>query len=209
MDMRKYVSVTGLWLRMVLGAELAPFPPLEEPLEHANDLIFAPLAVSLGAMIPADAMSIFRNFQGEHLVTQELPGNRVATAWLGQNVMLGGEFTGLTRDAGSPRSQFHPATVHWRMPNGDVGWIKLIECPRVDVRAEKDKLSITSVAGNLRFRVHSPSANKEHLKRDRWQLPGLNVTLQTDANTSESSPVEDDIDVIYRNATNIALQIAR
>jgi len=209
MDMRKYVSVTGLWLRLVLGVELAPFPPLEKPLEHGNDLIFAPLAVSLGAMIPADAMSVFRNFPGEHLVTQELPGNRVATAWLGQNVMLGGEFTGLTRDAGSPRSQFHPATVHWRMPNGDVGWIRLIECPRVDVRAEKDKLSITSVAGNLRFRVHAPSANKEHLKRDRWQLPGLNVTLQTDANTSESSPVEDDLDVIYRNATNIALQIAR
>jgi len=49
----------------------------------------------------------------------------------------------MTRDAGSPRNQFHPATRHSKTPAGDVGWVRLMQCPRVDVRTEKNLLTIT------------------------------------------------------------------
>ena len=66
---------------------------------------------------------------------KQISQERTATAWIGKNVIFGGEITGKTRDAGTT-TQFHPATVQWRTPSGEVGWVQLVECPPVDATAE-------------------------------------------------------------------------
>ncbi|MDQ2948374.1 MAG: hypothetical protein M3Y27_20965, partial [Acidobacteriota bacterium] len=208
MDMRRYVSLLGLWLRTVLPANTAPFPELREPLEHADDLMFAPCAVSVATKIPEDAMAHFRKFQGERLVEQRITGERVATAWIGKDVLLGAESTGFTKESGSPRSQFHPVTIHWTVPSGaqkeDVGWIRLIQSPRINARAERDKITITAI-GDARFRISAPGLQPSRIVRDHWVLPGLTVDVDTDARSAEVVPGDGYVDVVYHQATRYKL----
>jgi hypothetical protein len=80
MDLRKYVSLVGLWLRTALDASLAPFPEISGPLEHSNDLIYAPLFAVLGANIPDEAMKHFQGFVEERQIRRVITPSRLATA---------------------------------------------------------------------------------------------------------------------------------
>jgi hypothetical protein len=205
MDMRRYVSLVGTWLGLVLPPDLTPLPDPSGPMDHAHDYVVVPTYVVLGAQVPADALEHFKKFQGEHQLTRPITGPRVATAWLGEKVMLGGEFTGLTRSAVPPESQFHPATIYWRLPDGGVGWILLQASPRVDARAEKNRLSIEAV-GDSTFRVNAPGLTPAQVARDRWTLPGLMVEVQTDSSAFSLSAAEGGLDAHYRGATRFVLR---
>ena len=117
MDMQSYVSVMGLWLRTVLDADHAPLTTFDPPVDHVADLWIVPLIVVLDTKIPPDAMAKFEHFPGPHQVNRPIADQRIATAWIGKNVIYGGEITGHTRDVDA-RSQFHPVTVQWQAP----GW---------------------------------------------------------------------------------------
>jgi hypothetical protein len=208
MDMPSYVSLTGMWLALVLDPPQVPLPDPNGPMGHANDFIFGPLAVITGARIPAEALMHFQQFQGERQVERQLPGGRTATAWLGRQVMLGGEITGLSRAAGpASRTIFHPATIHWARPDGGIGWILLRECPRVDARAGENQLTIRAI-GDSTFQISAPGLTAADVGRDGWKLPGLTVTVETDALGFEATPREGGFDLKYREATKIVLRTA-
>ncbi|MBS1874949.1 MAG: hypothetical protein JSU00_17155 [Acidobacteria bacterium] len=207
MDMRRYVSVTGLLLRTVLDAEQAPFPPFEIGVDHANDLPYLPLTLAEPTQIPAGAMESFRSFQGERLVRQAITSTRVATAWIGADYMYGGESTSMTRDALEPDGQFHAATAHWRLPDGDVGWIRLLRAPRLDATASREGLSI-SCTGDMTFRIHAPGAAASAIQRNHWTLPGLFVQVYTDATGAETSAGDDHVDIVYHDMTRLTLRFA-
>jgi hypothetical protein len=206
MDMRHYVSLTGLWLRTVLDPEIAPVPAIGYDVEHGNDLAYVTCYLLVPSRIPEDAMKWFRAFQGEHLVTQKITAKRTATAWIGKDYMFGGEFTSMTRDAAAPTTQFHPATAHWKMPDGDVGWIRLVNAARVDAVASKDGLKISCV-GDATFRIKAQGANAANVQRDRWSLPGLTVDMDTDAAGASSTAHDGYIDIAYRDATRFTMRI--
>ncbi|MBV9083675.1 MAG: hypothetical protein JOZ62_13430 [Acidobacteriaceae bacterium] len=208
MDMRRYVSVVGLFLRTVLPADSAPFPDLKEPLSHANDLIFTPLAIAVPTKIPPDAMPSFREFQHEHLVKQAITGNRVATAWIANRVAIGGEFTAMSKDANTPASQFHPATIHWNAADEEVGWIRLMDCPRVDASVEPGILRIQAV-GKSQFRIAAPGLQPAQIEKQRWTLPGLTVIVDTDAELFNVSQGNGYVDAIYGNATRFVLRVSK
>jgi len=175
---------------------------------HAHDFIFGHLTVITGARIPAEALTHFQQFHGERQVERQLPGGRTATAWLGRQIMLGGEITRLTRAAGpASRTIFHPATIHWAMPDGDIGWILLRECPRVDARASENLLVIQAI-GDSTFQISAPGLTAADVGREGWKLPGLNVTVETDALGFEVTPREGGFDLKYREATKLVLRTA-
>lgn len=208
MDMRRYVSLTGVWLALVLDPPLVPLPDPKGPMGHAHDFLFGVLAAKVGAAVPAEALAHFQRFHGERLVERELPGGRLATAWLGERLMLGGEVTGLALAAGpASRTIFHPATVHWEMPGGDIGWILLREAPRVDARAAKGTLTVTAI-GNSKWQIFAPGLKAEDVTRDRWVLPGLTVTVETDALGFAVIVREGGCEVQYREATTMVLRTA-
>lgn len=204
MDMRKYVSLEGLWLRTVLGAGPAPFPEISGRMEHPDDLSYAPLLAVLGAKIPEQAMKHFQGFVGERQVRRVITPERVATAWIGRDLIIGAESTTYTREAAA---QFHPATVHWKMPDGDVGWIRLLEGPRLNAHAEKESLNILGV-GDYTFRVAAPGLDATAFARSQWTIPGLSVRLETDAMRMDVKPGTGFVDVQYREATKFALHFA-
>ena len=179
MDMQSYVSVVGICLRTVLDEDQSPLPKFDPPVDHVADLWMAPLVVILGTQIPPDAMKSFRSFPGEHEVRRQITDQRIATAWIGKNMIYGGEITGKTKDVDA-RSQFHPVTVQWQMPSGKIGWIQLTRCPPIDASADKKHIVI-SATGDVSFRIFAPGMSSRDLRGGRWTLPGLAVHIATDS----------------------------
>lgn len=206
MDMRRYVSLTGVWMSLVLPAELTPLPDPSGAMGHAHDFVCAPTYVALGAVVPPDVLKHFRAFKGECVLRRPITATRTATAWLDRDIMLGGEATNQTRAAGPRINQFHPATAHWRIGAGDVGWFLLRECPPVDARAEPNRLTIATERGDSTFRISAPGLDPDKLARDRWAMPNLEVKIETDATNFAVTPGEGFIDVTYRGATRLVLR---
>jgi hypothetical protein len=205
MDMESYVSVVGVWLRTVMSGGTAPLPKIEASTDHVADAWFAPQFVVLGTKIPVDAMANFQRFQGEHLVRRQITKERTATAWIGKDVIYGGEFTSKTKDA-ETTTQFHPATVQWRTPLGKVGWIRLITCPLVDAAADEHGLTIVAT-GDIRLRFFAPNAGPTKVSSTRWELPGLNVDVSSDAKGFAQTKSGEAMDVTYSGMTKMTLSI--
>jgi hypothetical protein len=204
MDMRRYVSLTGAWMSLVLPADLTPLPDPSGPMGHAHDFVVVPAYVALGAQVPEDVLASFGVFKGERMLRRNITGSRIATAWLADKVMIGGEITGETRGANPNSGQFHPATIHWQVPGGEVGWMKLHASPWCDAEANKETLALTSSkAGDYTFRLSAPGLAVEKLLRERWTLPGLAVRVDTDATSVVKTPGADFVDVVYTNAKRV------
>ena len=203
MDMQKYVSVTGLWLRTVLDADKAPLTGFDDPpVDHVDDLFFTPPIVVLDTHIPSDAMNSFRSFQGEHQVRRPIADQRVATAWIGKELIYGGEITGHTKDVDA-HSQFHPVTVQWQAP-GRIGWIQLTRCPMIDAEATKSGIAI-SASGDVSYRIFAPNLSSDSTKAGQWVLPGLVVHVDTDANNFTAQQHGQFVDVTYTAMTKMNL----
>ena len=175
MDMRRYAAVVGMWFWLATGRDLAPFPRPHERFAHAHDFLFAPPAALLGAVVPDAALPHLLAFQGERQVEQVIADEprRVATAWLGRDVIIGAEHAGGSR---SGAIQYHPATMHWRVGGDDVGWLRLVHNEPVDARAGANRLQIEG-SGEIAFQVCAAGAHARDITGTLWQLPGLTVTV--------------------------------
>jgi hypothetical protein len=205
MDMQSYVSVMGLWLRTVLDADHAPLTRFVPPVDHVADLWIVPLIAVLDTRIPADAMKQFEAFPGEHEVRLPISGQRVATAWIGKNLIYGGEITGHTRDVDA-RSQFHPVTVQWQTPNGKIGWIQLTRCPMIDAGADKTGISISAI-GDVSFRIDAPGARASQVTEEQWPLRGLRIQVSSDAKGFSAVQNGRFVDVTYTGMTRMHLSM--
>jgi hypothetical protein len=205
MDMEHYVSLVGVWMRTVLDARDAPLPPITATTDHVADSWFAPQFAIVGTRIPADALKKMKTFEGGHLLRKQITEQRVATAWIGRDVIFGGEATGKTKDAGTT-TQFHPATVQWRSPSGEIGWVQLVQSPMVDATADKEGLTI-STAGTTRWRVHAKGLIPAKITAADWDLPGLRVSVTADSKSFSAEKTDDGIDLVYSGITGMRLNI--
>jgi len=205
MDMESYVSVVGVWMRTTLDALHAPLPRIAATTDHVADVWFAPHIAILGTRIPSDALAKMKKFEGEHLVHKQITEQRVATAWIGRNVIYGGQATSKTKDAGTT-TQFHPATVQWRTPSGEIGWVRLVESPMVDATADKQGITI-STTGTVRLRLHSKDIVQANISATDWKLPGLHILVTSDAKNFTLEKAQDSLDLVYTGITGIKLNI--
>jgi hypothetical protein len=165
MDMRRYASLLGIWMWPAMPSRAAvPFPPVDAPFDHAHDLSHGPLADVLGPVVPADVAGDLVTFGGDHTVEQRITSGRVATGWLSDRVMCGGEHGDLRASA---RGQYHPATVHWALPDGDdVGWIRLVHYAPARAVASPGTLDMECL----------PSAKRGDVPPELWfRTPDLRV----------------------------------
>jgi hypothetical protein len=198
MDLRRYAGLLGLWIWLAAGRAHAPFPDPDHPFEHSWDFGAAPAYALLGAVVPTDALPHFLAFQGERSVEQVLADNprRVATAWVGERLLIGAEAGG-----GEARSsQFHPATLHWQLPDSTVGWLRLRAQGAVDARAEPGVLALTYSGGatQVAFEIFAPGATAAAVVRTHWELPGLAVGVETDAGALTVHERDDGLELRYR-----------
>lgn len=210
MDMETYVAFTGVWMRTLLPADKAPFPIPDAHTDHLPDLWFAPQVVILGANPPVAALAKIRTFSGEHAVERQITDERRATAWIGDKVILGGEFTSLTKDAPNP-TQFHPATVQWRTPSKSIGWFYVLQAPKIDAVVDKTKMRITA-EGDVVFRVKAAGAEAAKITANKWTLPGLTVTIQGDQKSFAVKPStyykpNDSFEITYSGMRQMTLTV--
>jgi hypothetical protein len=192
-------------MRTVSDAQNAPLPKIAPSTDHVADVLFAPHFAILGTRIPPDALEQMKKFQGDHLLHKQITEERVATAWIGRDVMFGGEITGKTKDAGTT-TQFHPATVQWRTPTGEIGWVRLMESPMIDATADKQGLTI-SATGTVRLRLHAKNLVQTKISATTWELPGLTVAVSSDAKNFSLEKTDDSVEVVYAGITGMKLEI--
>jgi hypothetical protein len=205
MNMEHYVSVVGVWMRTVLDASAAPLPVLTATTDHLSDIWLAPHFAILGTNIPQAALHKIKHFDGPSFIRQRISNNRVATSWIGNRVIYGGEATQKTRGT-SLTQQFHPGTIQWRTPSGEIGWVQLIACPPVDVTAEKDRLNI-STSGTVTLRIHASGLAKSNISASLWQLPGLHVAAHSDSKKFAVHDAPDSLDLVYSGISRLQLDI--
>ena len=186
MDMGRYASVVGLVMRLAIDKTHAPFPDTNGSFEHDHDIGFVPLNAFLGVRIPSDALLHFVAFRGERQVEQVLADapRRVATTWLGKEIMIGGEFTSRTAPTSN---QLFPGTIHWRINTGQIGWIRLLYLEPVDAHASRNRLEIQTTS-EIAFLVSAPGTSIEQFERDCWRLPQLMVRVESDAESMGVQP---------------------
>lgn len=178
MDMNRYAGMLGLWVWEALGRQAAPFPDVSRPFDHAHDLCIGPCVSLLQPAIPDDAVGALTAFPGPHEVSQVVSDELgfTATGWLGDDVMLGGA-------AGVPwraEGQFHPATLHWRAPDGSVGWLKLLHAGPLDAVASEGRLDVV-VHDHAKKGAQPVSVSASHqgtFAGDRWTFPGLALRVE-------------------------------
>ncbi len=204
MDMNRYCALVGLPIWVAVGRGLAPFP--EKDID--SEFCYGPCFGILDARVPEEVLPHLKAFSGERQIERQITTapERVATAWLGQSLMLGAESSGIfyRRD-----SQFHPATMHWKTPSGSVGWVRLRHIGSVEARAERNRLTISGQIsksmeaehGNdhrhFIFRVSAEGMDKDTIRKDRWNLPGLTVLVDTNLQEAVVSQGEGDVDIRY------------
>ena len=202
MDMGRYVGAVGLWMWAALGREYTPLPSFEEPFEHGHDLLLGPAAALLGARIPDAAADRLVAFSGERLVERVVSSDphRVATAWLEPGLMLGAE----SSDPGwSAWGQYHPATVHWRCPDGSIGWIRLRHRAPVSATVTERALAVVCRPHPRHgpqpttIEIHAPGASPGAIGEAMWTLPGLVAEVHTAARPSDVTEEGDLIVVRY------------
>jgi hypothetical protein len=170
------------------------------------DIWFAPHLAVLGTRIPADAFKKMTKFEGEHLVRTQITDQRIATAWIGNRVIYGGEATGKTKDDG-PGSQFHPATIQWRTPSGEIGWVQLTESPMIDAIADAHGIAI-SATGTIRIRIHAKGLDEAKISAAGWELPGLKVAVTADSKSFSKDKTGENADLVYSGITGMRWEIA-
>jgi hypothetical protein len=179
MDMESYVAGMGIWIATVVDASQAPLPPITASTNHVADIYFAPGPIIMGAHMTPSARAKLSSFEGPHLVTRRIDDQRVATAWIGEHAIWGAEFTSKTLDTIPHKTQFFPVTVQWRMPSGRIGWIQLIESPKIDATADRNGVTIDA-AGDVAFRIFAPGTKPANITGKLWDLPGLHVLIEAD-----------------------------
>jgi hypothetical protein len=120
--------------------------------------------------------------------------------------MLGAEDSGSRHRV---NTQFHPATIHWLVDQGAVGWVRLRHIAPVDARVERGRLTIdcTEHAGGdleFTFQVFAPAADLAALRHDRWELPGLVVRVETNAGDLAATRDGDLVELRYSVAGSAA-----
>jgi hypothetical protein len=195
MDMTSYVGSLGSWIAPWVDSERAPLPALGDAVDHAHDFGELVLIGCLGSRAPDDVVAALRVFSGERRVQQVISDEprRVATAWLTDDVMLGGEHTG----ARSIHWQHHPATIHWRRTDGGVGWLRIVTPAPVDAVAEPGALAVDVHTGLRWLRevevpvwievFPAPDAPLDARDGASWQLDGASIRLSVDPSPAGES----------------------
>lgn len=220
MNMPTYGALLGMSIWVGMGRNLAPFPKLKGYFDHCHDFCYGPCFGLVSTNIPKNIRSQLEIFSDERLIKKRISSipDRVATAWLCNNIMIGAEATVL----GEPykntfynlSNQFHPVTMHWKLSNGKIGWMRLCHIGAVNARAGKGSLTITAKMErkleknygdnhrNFVFQFCFSKGNgKINFSTDRWVLPGLHMDVKANVDKPEVVYHEDKINIIYTVTT--------
>ena len=203
MDMRQYVALAGVWIAFCMPEQFAPLPATGSNAAKDGERFAIP-AYALVRQTPSpEILAQLQDFHEERLLRRPIgvTGERVATAWMSRDLMIGGGTTPLGKAADE---QAHPATAHWIGPDGGSCWMRLRGDFNVEAVAGKNTLTIVCKKGhgvrmgdNVRFEVHAPGAHAGTVEAGQWHLPGLEVKVAAALTAPSVSETADGAEIRY------------
>lgn len=178
MDMCDYVAVVGLWIAAAMPQQFAPLPNVHEPFNHSGDYYFFPLVALVETNPPDDVVPYLKTFQEDRYLERTIEPQRKVTAWLSDNLMLGAE-SDLVNPARS--NQFHPATAHWLIPNGTLGWLRTRSAALIQATVKPRELYLSGTddeSYEYVFEVYCTGGDATMIQAFRWTLPGVIIDIK-------------------------------
>ena len=176
MDMTRYTAITGVAI-LLLTQDKKTAPAPADWQNRSFEWAYVPMFLVLGLRCPTDALARLKHFdRPRRLERTVLRGGKdyPVQAVLEKTWMLGAT-TGLTR----AWEQHCPATLHWKKPNGEIGWLLVHGTNGATATIEGKTLQVFLHKRNgetLRLLLHAPGAA---LEDTRWNLNGLVAQIHT------------------------------
>lgn len=90
--------------------------------------------------------------------------------------MLGAEADHLNE---TRTDQFHPATIHWKAPNGTIAWIRTRCDTLIQATAKPCAIQLSCKEPvNYIFEIRVPNPHDDMILSHQWLLPNLTVQLE-------------------------------
>ncbi len=211
MDLTRYTALVSMHIWMAYGKDRTPFPSGSE---INSEFAYGPCFAIYDADPPDDIASAFESFSGPRTIERPITteSGRIATAVMHAEYMLGAESTG---EYSARSYQFHPATAHWRCPNGEVGWLRLKHIGPIDARVEESRISFTAPISSeykardadgttFTYDVYAPRLSVDAFSDGAWKLPGMTISVETNLSSPDISANGDAIAVTYTGSKGTA-----
>lgn len=186
MDMGKYFAITGMWIAIAVDdAKYAPLPNGKGP-KYGEMSNIAPI-FNLGLVIPQSDLAHLKSLPKSQFYSRTVPNKylgdslKKVTTMIHKDWMMGGVW-------GSRRSwnQIKTGTIHWKMADGDIGWLLVPGDGNINVGVDKTamKVYLANVnAKNLTLYVYANNSASDSFADKLWTLPGMKLGIKTTLKT--------------------------
>jgi len=182
MDMRKYYSITGLWIAIALNNKnLSPIPFKQAPKYGEVSNITA--IFHLGLDIPKASFAQLTKFTGPRFISRSVPnyykGDSIkhVTAMIANDWMMGGLW-------GNRRAwnQIKTGTIHWKTNGSDIGWLLVPGDGNTNVKVTKTEMKIylaNKDATQIQLFVSGKDMSLKMFADNKWTLSGMTLNMST------------------------------
>ena len=186
MDMQKYNSIIGIWIALLLDGKY----PAPLPRKHGSKYFelsnIAPI-FHLGWVVPQEDVIHFEEFVSERFEKRLIYSRnsvKEVTMQMKKDWMMGGLW-GYRRSW----SQIKTGTIHWKNEN-EIGWLLVPGDGKTNVRIANDAMDIylaDESTTEINLYVYASGIEKENFKNKKWELPGINIKMDSRLKINEIS----------------------
>ncbi|RRB02864.1 hypothetical protein [Larkinella rosea] len=194
MDMRKYLSIMGIWMALVVDNEKqAPIPSTTDAPKYGEMSNLAPI-FNLGLSIPKSDIAAIKRFTTPRFISRKVPNTyagdsiKQVTAMINRDWMMGG-VRGIRRSW----NQVKTGTIHWKTADGDIGWLVVPGDGTTNVSVSKTTMSLyraDAKATILNLFVYAPNATTNAFSDSSWALSSMKLTIKTALKRIATEPVD-------------------
>ncbi|GAB4038916.1 hypothetical protein [Spirosoma gilvum] len=194
MDMRKYLSIMGIWIALAVDNEKqAPIPPTTEAPKYGEMSNLAPI-FNLGLSIPKADLATLKGFTEPRFISRTVPNTykgdslKQVTAMINRDWMMGGVW-GIRR----VWNQVKTGTIHWKTTDGDIGWLLVPGNGNTNVKVSKTTLSVyraDPTATSLDLYVYAPNATTTSFSDASWALSSMKLGIKTSLKRTTTEAVD-------------------
>ncbi|MEZ4903584.1 MAG: hypothetical protein R2822_18400 [Spirosomataceae bacterium] len=185
MDMKKYWSITGIWIALALDdVTQSPTPQNKGP-KYGEMSNLIPI-LNVGLAIPQADLARLSTFSTRQFIQRTVPNKylgdslKQVTATVHKDWMMGGVW-------GSRRvwNQIKTGTIHWKMSNGDTGWLLVPGDGNTNVKVDNKQMILYAAHANVdRIEIYLHTTNGvESFSKTPWVLSGLQLGIKTNLKT--------------------------
>lgn len=188
MDMTRYTAISGICILLLTqDKKTAPAPQdwTNRPFEWA----YVPMLVTLGLHCPAEALARFKRFDTPRRLERKVP--RAGKVYPVQCVLEKDWMLGATMGLLRSWEQHCPATLHWRLPDGSIGWLLVHGTNGATVQLEDKTMTVSLPkrhTDTFRLLLHAPGCA---LGGAVWYMNGLRVRVTTPLGEKKLQVIED------------------